>query len=88
MATDQFDFFEPKNPQRALSAVEKLLADEILTAFLELERVTHETLRFQMPDDSGEFSPCNLLRASPSGRRKIDCRAANGYPLRDRDLND
>ena len=28
MATDQFDLFQPKKPQRTLSAVEKLLADK------------------------------------------------------------
>jgi hypothetical protein len=29
-----------------------VIADDRLTAFLELERVTHESLRFQIPNDS------------------------------------
>jgi hypothetical protein len=31
-------------------------ADEKLTAFLELERVTCESFRFQMPNDSAQLS--------------------------------
>jgi hypothetical protein len=31
-------------------------ADEKLTVFLELERVTRESLRFQIPNDSAQFS--------------------------------
>ena len=30
-------------------------ADEILTAFLELERVTRESLRFPIPNNSAQF---------------------------------
>jgi hypothetical protein len=42
-------------------------ADEKLTAFLELERVTRESLHFQNANDSAQFSPCMDTKPSILG---------------------
>jgi hypothetical protein len=56
-----------------------VIADDRLTAFLELERVMRESCASKMQDNSAQFSPCSLLRASPWEGQEIDCKMQSNY---------
>jgi hypothetical protein len=45
-----------------------IAAEETLTACLEPERVTHESLRFQNAEQFGTFPPCSLFARFSLGR--------------------